>query len=118
MLQENAMSCAQVRYRYIMTTDAKVAPRNPLRAAFRGSFLSNAPRQILGLQSPLAQDRHAGRFAKRMQDHSASDRGGGSASQDSSQKRNRFRLRFVSALLLPQIQLELAAGCADLDDVN
>ena len=118
MVPGNAMSGARMRCRYIMTTDAKDASRNPLRTAFRGSFLSHAPRQILGLQSPLAQDGQPGRFAERMQNHSASNRGSGSAPQDSSEKRNRLRLRFVSAQLLPQVQLELAVGRPDLDHVN
>ena len=103
-----------------MTTDAKDASHNSLWILFRRCLLSDAPGQVLGLQSSLAQNRHAGRFAKRLQDPSAGDRGGGSAPQDPSEKRNCFRLRVVSAPdnLLPQIQLELAAGRADLDYMN
>src|SRR5579872_4251534 len=101
-----------------MTTDAKDASHNSLWALFRRRFLSDAPRQVLGLQSSLAQNRHTRRFAKRMQAPHAGDRRSGSAPEDSSEKRNHFRLRFVKRDLLPQIQLEFSAGSADFEYMN
>jgi len=78
-----------------MTTDAKDAPDNSLWALFRRRFLSDAPGQVLGLQSSLAQNRHTGCFAKQLRAYPTGYRGGGSAPQDSSEKRDDISLRLV-----------------------
>ena len=103
-----------------MATDAKDAPGNSFWTLLRRRFLSDAPGQVLDLQSSLAQNRHTGCFAKQLRAYPTGYRGGGRAPQDSSEKRDHISLRLVTVRpdSFPQIQLELTAGRPDLDYMN